>query len=87
VAERKGREDVQCLVEGCERMEERSETVVAVDWTKVRIEGKHEHGGAGSDGNRQLTMDESMKVVTKKNHIFTREHGTRQQNHAPCIQV
>ena len=40
-----------CLVKGYERMEEQSETVVAVDWMKVRTEGEHEHGAAGSNGS------------------------------------
>src|SRR5579863_9456859 len=46
-AETDAREDVDVrdVVVPCERMEERSETVVAVDWTDVRAEGGRERGG------------------------------------------
>ena len=49
VAEREAREDVDVreVVVPCERMEDRSEAVVAVDWTEVRAEGGRDRGRGG----------------------------------------
>ncbi len=52
-----------CLVKGYERIEERSETVVTVDWTKVRTEGEHEH---------EATDHAGIKVLTFSQIIFSR---------------
>jgi hypothetical protein len=51
-AETDAREDVDVreVVVPCERMEERSEAVVAVDWTEVRAEGGRERGGGYGAG-------------------------------------
>ena len=42
--------DVQEVVVLCERREERSEAVVAVDWTEVRAEGGCERGRGAFEG-------------------------------------
>jgi hypothetical protein len=48
-AETEAREDVDVreVVVPCERMEDRSEAVVAVDWTEVRAEGGRDRGRGG----------------------------------------
>ena len=42
--------DVREVVVPCERREERSEVVIAVDWTEVRAEGRCERGRGAFEG-------------------------------------
>jgi hypothetical protein len=62
--------EVREVVVACEKREERSEAVVAVDWTDARAEGGRERGG-GADvvgrggGRRRVLVRETEELLAE----------------------
>jgi hypothetical protein len=66
--------DVREVVVPCERREERSEAVVAVDWTEVRAEGGCERGqGAFEGGIAIAAVAATGGGGGGRRHVFWRE--------------